>query len=107
MSVAGVPDTNTTPSLTVIVTNVVSGTNRTLTLTSAISLPTSNGIYPVIIGMNGPSGRANPSLLTEVPKLTFTINQVTTYGGKSGTDPFYQLYAAPSVPTLDTVYTGQ
>jgi autotransporter-associated beta strand protein len=107
MIFAGVTGTNTSRTLTVIVTNVVSGTNRTLTLTSAISLPASNGIFPLIIGMNGPSGSVNPTLLSNVAKVTYTINQVTTYGGKSGTDPFYVLYAAPSVPSVDTVYTGQ
>lgn len=104
---ASVSGSGTTRTLTVVVTNVVSGTNRTLTLTSAISLPASSGTFPVCIGMNGPSGSVNPSLLTAVAKVTFTINQVTTYGGKANTDPFYVLYAAPSVPTCDTVYTGQ
>jgi hypothetical protein len=57
--------------------------------------------------MNSQNGSVNPSLLTFVAKLGYTINQVTTYGGKSGTDPFYVFYASPSVPALDTVYTGQ
>ncbi|HLX94105.1 MAG TPA: autotransporter-associated beta strand repeat-containing protein [Verrucomicrobiae bacterium] len=104
---ASVTGSRTTRTLTVVVTNVVSGTNRTLTLTAAITLPGTNGIYPVCIGMNGPSGSVNASLLTAVAKVTFTINQVTTYGGKANTDPFYVLYAAPYTPAIDTVHTGQ
>jgi autotransporter-associated beta strand protein len=107
MIFASISGSNATRTLTVVVTNIVSGTNRTLTLTSAISLPATNGTFPVIIGMNSPNGSVNSSLLTNVAKVTYNINQVTTYGGKATTDPFYVLYATPSVPALDVVYTGQ
>ncbi len=107
MIFASISGSGTTRTLTVVVTNVVSGTNRTLTLSSAIALPSASGTFPVIIGMNSPNGSVNSTLLTSVAKVTFNINQVTTYEAKSASDPFYLLYAAPSVPSLDVIYTGQ
>ena len=107
MITATISGSGTTRTLTVIVTNVVSGTNRTLTLTSAISLPASSGTFPAIIGMNSPNGSVNSSLLTAVAKITFSHDQVTVYGAQSGTDPYYRMYAAPSVPALDVFNTGQ
>ncbi len=101
MESASVTGSSTTRTLTVVVTNVVSGTNRILTMTAAITLPTvtnANQFYPICIGMNGPNGSVNSSLLTSVAKMTYTINQVTTYGGKASTDPFYVLYAPPYTP---------
>jgi autotransporter-associated beta strand protein len=107
MEAVSVSGTTTTRTLTVVVTNVVSGTNRILTLTANISVPSTNGTYAVCIGMNGPNGSVNSSLLTNVAKMTYTINQVTTYGGKAATDPFYVLYGAPYTPSIETVHTGQ
>jgi autotransporter-associated beta strand protein len=104
---ASVSGSGTSRTLTVIVTNIVSGTNRTLTMTCAIALPGSSGTFPAIIGMNSPNGSVNASILTAVAKITFSHNQVTTYGGQSPTDPYYLLYAAPSVPALDVFNTGQ
>jgi len=46
----------TAGTLTVRVTNIVSGVARTLTLTCAIGLPASSGTFPAIIGMNSPNG---------------------------------------------------
>jgi hypothetical protein len=100
----------TTRRLIVWVTNIVSGTPRVLMLSNTITLPSVTNVsqtYPVCIGMNGPNGSVNSSLLTAVAKVSYTINQVTTYGGKANTDPFYVLYGAPYTPAIDTVYTGQ
>jgi hypothetical protein len=46
----------TSGTLTVRVTNIVSGIARTLTLTCAISIPAGAGPFPAIIGMNSPNG---------------------------------------------------
>jgi autotransporter-associated beta strand protein len=107
MESASISGSGTTRTLTVVVTNVVSGTNRILTLTASMTLPSASGTFPLCIGMNGPNGSVNSSLLTSVAKMTYTINQVTTYGGKAATDPFYVLYAAPYTPAIETVHTGQ
>src|SRR5262249_50047675 len=104
---ASISGSGTTRTLTVIVTNVVSGTNRTLTLTSAITVPSASGTFPAIIGMNSPNGSVSSSILTAVAKITFSHNQVTTYGNQLTTDPYYQFYAAPSSPAFDTINTGQ
>jgi autotransporter-associated beta strand protein len=104
VSVSG---TGTSRTLSVIVTNVVSGTNRTIALSFPISLPSASGTFPAIIGMNSQAGSVNSSLLTTVAKITYSVNQVTVYGAQQGTDPYYQFYASPSVPALDTFNTGQ
>jgi hypothetical protein len=92
-------------TLTVRVTNVVSGTPRTLTLTCAVSLPAGPGPFPAIIGMNSPSGSIPSSLLTSrnIARITFSHNQVTIYGNQQNTDPYYQLYG----PALNNSNTGQ
>ncbi|MEI9960933.1 MAG: hypothetical protein WDM76_07300 [Limisphaerales bacterium] len=94
----------TSGTLNVTITNVVAGTNRTLTLTCAISLPAGAGPFPAIIGMNSPNGSVNSSLLTSrnIARITFSHNQVTTYGNPQNTDPYYQLY-----PNLNINNTGQ
>jgi Glucuronyl esterase, fungi len=96
--------TPTSGTLTVRVTNVVFGTNRTLTLTCAVALPSGSGPFAAIIGMNSPSGSIPSSLLTSrnIARITFSHNQVTTYGSQQNSDPYYQLY-----PNLNNNNTGQ
>jgi len=97
----------TSRTLTVVVTNTVQGTNRTLTLTEPLALPSATGTFPIIIGMNSPNGSVNASLLTQVAKLTFSHDQVTIDDKQNDSDPYYQLYAAPYVPALNSINTGQ
>ena len=104
---ASISGSGTSRTLTVVVTNVVSGTNRIITLTYGIALPSASGTFPAIIGMNSASGSVNASLLTSVAKITYSVNQVTVYGTQGTTDPYYRFYAAPSVPALDVFNTGQ
>ncbi len=95
--------TPTNGTLTIVVTNYVSGIAKKLTLTCAVRLPDgSGGPFPAIIGMNSPNGSVNPSLLNNVAKITFLHNQVTVYGNPQAADPFFQLY-----PTQNTSNTGQ
>jgi glucuronyl esterase-like protein/fibronectin type III domain protein len=91
-------------TLTVRVTNIVSGQPRTLTLTCAVSLPTGTAARPAVIGMNSPSGSIPASLFTSrnIARITFTHNQVTVYGNPQNSDPFFQLY-----PTQNVNNTGQ
>jgi fibronectin type 3 domain-containing protein len=84
-------------TLTVRVTNYVSGVAKILTLTCAVSLPSGSGPFPAIIGMNSPNGSVNSSILTSVAKITFSHNQVTTYGSPQNTDPFFQLYPGQNI----------
>jgi autotransporter-associated beta strand protein len=107
METVTISGTGTSRTLTVIVTNVVSGTPRTITLSFAITLPSSSGTFPAIIGMNSASGSVNTSLLTAVAKINYQINQVTVYEAQADTDPYYQFYAPPYSPTLNSFTTGQ
>ena len=87
-------------TLTVIVT--VNG--KTLTLTSRVVLPTGSGPFPAVIGMNSPSGSIPSSIFSSrnIAQITFSHDQVTTYGGPNITDPYYRLY-----PGFDPDNTGQ
>ena len=78
---------------------------RTLTLNSAVSLPDSGDEpFPAVIGMNSPSGSIPSSIFTSrnIARITFSHNQVTTYGSQQNTDPYYKLY-----PDLNRDNTGQ
>ncbi len=87
-------------TLTVVVT--VNG--KTLTLTSRVVLPEGNGPFPAIIGMNSGTGSLPASVFTSrnIAQITFSHNNVTTYGKPSNTDPYYTLY-----PDLNIDNTGQ
>lgn len=93
----------TAPTLTVKVTNYVSGVPKVLTLTCNVSLPAGSGPFPAIIGMNSPNGSVNSTLLGSVAKITFLHNQVTVYNNPQNTDPFFQLYG----PAQNISNTGQ
>lgn len=77
---------------------------QTLTLTSAVLLPPGSGPFPAVIGVNSPSGSMPASLFTSrnIARITFSHNQVTTYGNPSNNDPYYKLY-----PDLNIDNTGQ
>ncbi len=78
---------------------------QTLTLKSKVLLPTGTGPFPAVIGMNSPSGSIPSSIFTSrnIARITFSHNQVTTYGGPQNTDPFYRLYG----PALNVDSSGQ
>lgn len=80
----------TTGTLRVIVT--VNG--QSLTLTSAVSLPAGTGPFPAVIGMNNQNGSIPAAVFTSrnIARITFSHNNVTTYGNPRNTDPFYRLY---------------
>lgn len=93
-------------TLTVRVTNIVAGIPRTLTLTCAISIPAGSGPMPAIIGMNSPNGSISLGGRA-IATITYSHNQVTTYGNPQNSNPYYQLYAAPYSPALNIDNTGQ
>jgi hypothetical protein len=68
---------------------------NTLTLKSRITLPEGDGPFPVVIGMNSPSGSVPANLFAsrKIATMPFTHNQVTAYGrAPSANDPYYKLY---------------
>lgn len=77
--------------LTVNVTN----NGQTLVLTSNVTMPTGQGPFPVIIGMNSGTGSIPASLFEGAIQIPFMHNQVVTYSSTSTkvlTDPYYSLY---------------
>jgi hypothetical protein len=78
---------------------------QTLTLTSAVALPSgSSGPYPAVIGMNSANGSVPADIFTSrnIARITFSHNNVTTYGNPQLTDPFFRLY-----PEQNLDNTGQ
>ncbi len=73
-------------------TVTVKENGKTITLTSNFSVPSGAGPHPIVIGMNSGTGTLASSLFNGVAQVPFTHNQVTSYGGKSSADPFYQMY---------------
>ena len=96
----------TSGTLTVRVTNIVSGVARTLTLTCAIAIPAGAGPFPAIIGMNSPNGSISLGGRA-IATITYLHDQVTTYNNPQNSNPYYALYAAPYSPALNIDNTGQ
>ncbi|WP_071885485.1 glucuronyl esterase domain-containing protein [Rufibacter tibetensis] len=67
---------------------------QTLTLTSAVILPTGAGPFPAVIGMNSQNGSVPANLFSSrnIARIAFNANQVTTYGNPQITNPYYRLY---------------
>lgn len=64
----------------------------TLILSSKVHLPQGEGPFPVVIGMNKPTGSLPPELFEGVIRIPFRHNQVTSYYHYKDTDPFFHLY---------------
>jgi hypothetical protein len=105
-SYSGGTTPGTSGTLTVHVTNYVSGVAKTLTLTCAVTIPAgSTAPYPVCIGMDSPYGSLNSSDFTSrhIVGVTFNESQVTTSDNPQSTDPYHTLYG----PALTVDNTGQ
>lgn len=87
-----------------VLTVVVTVSGRQLTLTSQVILPSGSGPFPAVIGIMSPSGSIPDSIFTDrhIAEIAYDINEVTTYGSPSTSDPYYQLY-----PNLNPTNTGQ
>ncbi|MCX6144746.1 MAG: T9SS type A sorting domain-containing protein [Ignavibacteriales bacterium] len=87
-----------------VLTVNVTVNGQTLTLTSRVILPAGTGPFPAVIGMNSSSGSIPSTIFSsrDIAQITFSHNQVTTYGGPKTTDPYYRLY-----PYLNPDNTGQ
>lgn len=98
------PDTITASYYSGVLTVVVTVNGKTLTLTSQVVLPEGSGPFPAIIGMNSSSGTLPTTIFSSrnIARITYSHNQVTTYGTHSNNDPYYQLY-----PHLNVTNTGQ
>ena len=88
---ASVTATFSNNTLTVVVTE----NGQTLTLSSQVTIPSGTGPFPVVIGMNSPTGSLPASLFPGVIRIPFMHNQVVTYSQTSTrnlNDPYYKLY---------------
>ncbi len=96
------PDTITASYAGGKLTVNVTKNGQTLTLSSTITLPSGTGPFPAVIGMNSPSGSIPSDIFTSrnIAMITYSHNQVVTYGSKLATDPYYKLYP-------DLFYAGQ
>ncbi len=67
---------------------------RTLTLTSNVNMPSGTGPFPVVIGMNAPTGQLSANLFNGVIQVPFNHNQVALYsqGTRDPSYPFFNLY---------------
>jgi hypothetical protein len=66
---------------------IVTRNGQSLTLTSQVSFPaTATGQFPAVIGMNSLSGSIPADIFTSrnIARITFSHNNVTTYGGAVG-----------------------
>lgn len=93
----------TTPN-TGVLQVIVTKNGQTLTLNSNVSLPSGTGPFPAVIGMNSPNGSIPADIFTSrnIARITFSHNQVTTYGNPQLTNPFFRLY-----PEQNLDNTGQ
>ncbi len=76
-------------------TVTVKENGKTLTLTSKVSMPSGNGPFPVVIGMNSGTGSLSSSLFSGCIQIPFNHDQVATYamtGNKDGNAPFYKMF---------------
>jgi hypothetical protein len=98
------PDTITAGYSGGVLTVNVTKNGQTLTLTSQVILPAGTGPFPAVIGMNSSSGSIPSNVFSSrnIAQITFSTNQVTTYGNPQNTNPYYRLY-----PGLNTDNTGQ
>lgn len=90
------PPENITASLSGSTLTVsVTVNNQTLTLTSNVNIPDGEGPFPVVIGMNNPTGSLPAELFEGVIQVPFMHNQVVTYtqtSSRNPDDPYYDLY---------------
>ncbi|MDR0371803.1 MAG: carbohydrate binding domain-containing protein [Prevotellaceae bacterium] len=77
-----------------VLTVVVTKGDKTVTLTSNVTIPEGTGPFPVIIGMNSATGSLSASYFQNCVHIPFMHNQVAAYGnGNKDLDaPFYQMY---------------
>ncbi|MFN8416335.1 MAG: sugar-binding protein [Cytophagaceae bacterium] len=77
----------------VLTVNVTENGN-TLTLTSRVTMPTGTGPFPVVIGMNAPTGQLPANLFNGVIQIPFNHDQVAKYtqGDRDPSYPFFKLY---------------
>lgn len=79
-----------------VLTVRVTENGQTLTLTSNVTMPSGQGPFPIVIGMNAPTGSLSTGLFSGVIQIPFNHDQVVSYANGAGTinsgDPYFRLY---------------
>lgn len=78
-----------------ILTVTINENGKTVTLVSKVVLPEGTGPFPVVIGMNSPTGSLSSTHFANCIQIPFRHNDVATYSMSSTKDleaPFYQMY---------------
>ena len=73
----------------------VTDNGQTILMDSSLKLPTGNGPFPIIIGMNSPTGSLDSSLFSDFIQVPFFHDQVAKYsmnGIKDTSANFYKIY---------------
>ena len=72
---------------------IVTYRGKTVTFASKIIIPEGDGPFPIVIGMNRPTGSLPPELFDGCIQIPFIHNQAAIYGNSKNLDgPFYQMY---------------
>ena len=74
---------------------VVSDNGQSATLSSNLKVPSGSGPFPIIIGMNSPTGSLDSSIFSDFIQVPFLHDQVAKYGmnGQKDTSAtFYKMY---------------
>ncbi|MGB3774791.1 MAG: hypothetical protein WA951_06005 [Leeuwenhoekiella sp.] len=90
-----------------ILSITITHNGESLTLTSTVILPKGDGPFPVVIGVNSPTGSAPASLFENAIKIPFMHDQVVSYsqGSRNSDDPYFKLYPEFH-PDADTYTMG-
>lgn len=78
-----------------ILTVVVKENGKSVTLTSKVVVPSGSGPFPVVLGMNFPTGSLPADLFNDCIQIPYLHNQVAVMsmsGTKEVDSPFYQMY---------------
>ena len=72
----------------------VTDQGKTVTFVSRVIIPEGNGPFPVIIGMNRPTGSLPPELFAGCIQIPYIHDQAALYGRdvKKSDGPFFQMY---------------
>ena len=74
---------------------VVSDNGQSATLSSNLKVPSGSGPFPIIIGMNSPTGSLDSSIFSDFIQVPFLHDQVAKYsmnGQKDTSATFYKMY---------------
>ena len=74
---------------------VISDNGQSATLSSNLKVPSGSGPFPIIIGMNSPTGSLDSSLFSDFIQVPFLHDQVAKYsmnGQKDTSATFYKMY---------------